>query len=162
MQLLLQVFHANTHPQVDEAGTREAGVAARIDPGERREVDRGVEGDVVIAAAASDPEADGGDLLALHINPGHPGLPLPVQAMRGEEVDPRYDIYSLGAIGYECLAGAPPYTGSDQKEVLIKQCLEDPAPLLGLLPASETSAEFAGFIERLMCRDRELRLPVAG
>jgi serine/threonine-protein kinase len=81
----------------------------------------------------------------------------PEQA-RGEEVDPRSDIYSLGAIAYECLAGTPPYSGSDQKEVLIKQCLEDPAPLLGLLPATEASAELAGFVERLMCRDRELRL----
>ena len=35
------------------------------------------------------------------------------EQIRGDELDARADLYSLGCMLYECLAGRPPFTGSD-------------------------------------------------
>ena len=35
------------------------------------------------------------------------------EQIRGDELDARADLYSLGCLLYECLAGRPPFTGSD-------------------------------------------------
>jgi serine/threonine protein kinase len=50
------------------------------------------------------------------------------EQIRGEELDGRADLYSLGCILYECLAGRPPFTGSDPAVVFAH--LEDDPPAL--------------------------------
>src|SRR6185312_16194196 len=50
----------------------------------------------------------------------------PEQA-RGEPLDRRSDIYSLGALAFEMLTGAPPYHGSGTFEIL-QQVLDAPVP----------------------------------
>ncbi len=57
---------------------------------------------------------------------GDPRYMSPEQA-RGETVDRRADIYSLGVIAYEMLTGNPPYAGSGTFEVLQKH-LDAPVP----------------------------------
>ncbi|MCU1277609.1 MAG: serine/threonine protein kinase with repeat, partial [bacterium] len=57
---------------------------------------------------------------------GDPRYMSPEQA-RGEKLDPRSDIYSLGAIAFEMLTGSPPYTGSGTFEIL-QQHLDAPVP----------------------------------
>ncbi len=51
----------------------------------------------------------------------------PEQAMRGP-VDQRSDLFSLGALLYECLTGTPPFSGSNKIEICTKVIHMDPAP----------------------------------
>ena len=46
----------------------------------------------------------------------------------GEEVDGRSDIYALGIVAYEMLAGHPPFTGAS-RVVVSKHIAERPAPI---------------------------------
>ncbi len=52
----------------------------------------------------------------------------------GERVGPATDVYALGLVGYESLAGRPAFSGTNPVAVALKQLREDPAPLPGDLP----------------------------
>jgi eukaryotic-like serine/threonine-protein kinase len=51
----------------------------------------------------------------------------PEQA-RGESVDARSDVYSLGCVLYEMLTGEPPFTGDSPVSVAYQHVREDPIP----------------------------------
>src|SRR5262249_15457839 len=53
---------------------------------------------------------------------------------RSEELDPRSDIYSLGIILYEMLAGKVPFEGSSPLQVMYKHNTEQPKPLSQVRP----------------------------
>jgi serine/threonine protein kinase len=57
----------------------------------------------------------------------------PEQA-RGEKLDARSDIFSLGSTFYEMLAGRPPFSGEGTAAVLTKIVSEEPEQLSGLPP----------------------------
>jgi serine/threonine-protein kinase len=71
--------------------------------------------------------AAGRSLTATGIAIGTPGYMSPEQAAGGPQVDGRSDIYSLGCVLYEMLAGEPPYTGPSAQVVMAKR-LADPVP----------------------------------
>ncbi len=64
---------------------------------------------------------------------GTPQYMSPEQA-RGEIVDARADVYSLGALLFEVLAGAAPYTGGDADTILQKVIDGPPPPLAAMQP----------------------------
>src|SRR6516162_7096014 len=59
---------------------------------------------------------------------GTPGYMCPEQA-RGEEMDGRGDLYSVGVILYELLAGRLPFAGRSTMDLLLAHVTEDPPPL---------------------------------
>jgi serine/threonine protein kinase len=60
---------------------------------------------------------------------GTPAYMSPEQALGERELDGRSDIYSLGVIGYELLAGEPPFKASNTPAMLVKHVSEAPRPL---------------------------------
>ena len=58
---------------------------------------------------------------------GTPDYMSPEQA-RGETLDPRSDIYSVGVVLYHLLAGRPPFDGDDAAEILTKHITDEPVP----------------------------------
>ncbi|MEO5858129.1 MAG: protein kinase [Pyrinomonadaceae bacterium] len=53
----------------------------------------------------------------------------PEQCSGSERADNRGDIYSLGTILYQALAGATPFTGESSSDVMMRQIEEPPPPL---------------------------------
>ena len=76
------------------------------------------------AVSVSEQEALTGAGLIL----GTPAYMSPEQADGKAEVDARSDVYALGCVFYEMLAGRPPFTGSFER-ILYQHLSETPAPL---------------------------------
>jgi non-specific serine/threonine protein kinase len=87
---------------------------------------RAVVADFGIAQAVN---AGGADKLTMTgMSLGTPHYMSPEQA-GGEEVDGRSDLYALGCMVYEMLAGVPPFTGSNAMAIVARH-LMDPVPNL--------------------------------
>jgi serine/threonine-protein kinase len=83
----------------------------------------------------------------------------PEQALGEREVDGRSDIYSLGVIGYQMLAGETPFKASNTPAMLVKHVSETPRPLALLRP--DVPAGLAYAIAKAMAKKPEDRWPDA-
>jgi eukaryotic-like serine/threonine-protein kinase len=77
------------------------------------------------------------------------------EQVRGESVDQRSDLWSLGVVLYEMLAGRRPFRGESERATLRAILLEDAEPLTGVL--GEVPAHHAAVVDRLLRKDREER-----
>jgi serine/threonine-protein kinase len=66
---------------------------------------------------------------------GTPTYMAPEQAVADPHLDHRVDIYALGAMGYELIAGRPPFTGRSPQEVLSMHVTQAPDPVDRYRPA---------------------------
>ena len=90
---------------------------------------------------------------------GTPAYMSPEQAM-GSDIDERTDVYALGCVLYEMLAGEPAFTGATSQAVVAKLVSEEPRPLRGVRPDLPPATERA--IRAALAKQPEARPRSAG
>ena len=86
---------------------------------------------------------------------GTPRYMAPEQAV-GQAVDARVDVYAVGVIAYELLAGRVPFEGDDLMAIVTKQLTEAPPPLPPSVPQP-----LAALVARLLAAKPEDRVSSA-
>ena len=78
----------------------------------------------------------------------------PEQAQGGQP-DPRSDLYSLGIVMYEMVAGDPPFSGENPVSIAYKQVHDLPEPLNRRVP--NIARAYEAIVARLLAKDPHLR-----
>ncbi len=99
---------------------------------------------------AADLRRDGGDAREGEAGIGSPAYLAPEQA-RGEPLTPQTDIYALGVTLFEMLAGAHPFAGGNEVQLLYKQ-INEPLPPLTTV-ADKARTEVNNVIQRATAKD---------
>src|SRR5687767_38987 len=142
---------------VEDAVRMAVEVAAALDYAHRKDVihrdikpenillheGRAMVADFGIALAASRAGAD--RLTGTGLSLGTPRYMSPEQAMGDRQITPRSDIYALGCVVYEMLAGTPPYTGPSAQAVVARALSDSPPPIRTARPAVPPAVERAVF-----------------
>jgi tRNA A-37 threonylcarbamoyl transferase component Bud32 len=74
---------------------------------------------------------------------GTPAYMAPEQAAADPHLDHRVDIYAVGVMGYELLAGRPPFVGGSPQQVLAAHVTQAPEPLSRFRPGVSPALESA-------------------
>jgi serine/threonine-protein kinase len=114
--------------------------------------------DFGIALAVS--QAGGNRLTETGLSLGTPYYMSPEQAEGERHIDGRADVYSLGCVAYEMLAGMPPFQGPTAQAVLTAVLTAQPASLTGRRPA--VPAHLAAAIHTAMEKIPADRFATAG
>jgi serine/threonine-protein kinase len=94
-------------------------------------------------------EAGGEKVTATGMAVGTPAYMSPEQAS-GEEVEARSDLYALGCVLYEMLAGEPPLVGTTPQSTAAKRLTDRPTPLPAL--RDTVSPELGQVVEKVLSR----------
>lgn len=102
---------------------------------------------------------DGGE--SLHLTKtgevfGSPFYMSPEQC-RGEKVDARSDVYSMGCLMYEVIAGKPPIVGANLMETLYRQLSEVPASFSVSCPESKVPERLEAIVFKAFAKDPAMR-----
>jgi hypothetical protein len=108
--------------------------------------------DFGIASAAGETALTGGDLLgtAAYLAP---------ERVLGHDATPAADVYALGVLLYELLAGRPPFAGDSGPALAMAQVHARPAPLGTVAP--QVPPALAAACERALAKDPAARPPSA-
>lgn len=84
------------------------------------------------------------------------------ELIQGKKADERSDIYSLGCIFYECLAGHPPYQGGTIMQTM-EMHVKEPVPVFEFLEVDEAEEELVekinAFLRRALAKSPSERFP---
>jgi eukaryotic-like serine/threonine-protein kinase len=94
--------------------------------------------------------AGGGTLTGTGVAIGTPAYMSPEQAAGSREVDGRSDLYALGCVLYEMLAGQPPFTGPTVESVVHQHLAAEPPSITSIRPA--VPAAVAAALQRALAK----------
>src|SRR2546426_1779713 len=101
----------------------------------------------------------GGRLTDTGLALGTPGYMSPEQAAGERHVDARADVYALAVVGYEMLAGFPPFAGPTAQALIAAHLTATPKPLTDARP--EAPLAVVNAIARALAKDPNARLRTA-
>ncbi|MEP6573764.1 MAG: serine/threonine-protein kinase [Gemmatimonadota bacterium] len=84
----------------------------------------------------------------------------PEQVGASDDIDHRTDIYSLGCVLFECLAGRPPFTHGNETTILQMHRLQEAPDLLAIRP--DLPPLLTRIVARALLKAKEDRWPTAG
>jgi serine/threonine protein kinase len=87
---------------------------------------------------------------------GTPAYMAPEQS-RNQGLDARTDLYALGVLLYEMLAGLPPFSGQSSLQIMLKHIQEEPARLRDILPPSALPEQLEDLVHDMMSKERDAR-----
>jgi serine/threonine protein kinase len=104
-------------------------------------------------------EAGGLTLTGTGVVIGTPQYMSPEQAMgkRGDELDGRSDLYSLGVVMYQMLSGDLPFKADTTMAMILAHLQTPPAELRTIHPELKIPAPVAAVVMRLLEKNRDLR-----
>jgi len=82
------------------------------------------------------------------------------EQIRGDEVDGRADVYSLGCVLFEAISGRPPFRRETEVATLYAHLEQDPPALSSVAPGSP--ADLDGVVARALAKDPSERQATAG
>ena len=88
---------------------------------------------------------------------GTPAYVAPEQAIDAAKVDTRADIYSLGVVLFEMIAGKPPFEGPNAPQILAQTLSDDPFPDIRDYN-TEVKPMLAVLIRRMCVKERDRRI----
>jgi hypothetical protein len=100
-------------------------------------------------------EGEGAALTTTDTAAGTPAYMAPEQAL-GKDVGPWTDLYAVGVIAYELLAGRPPFHDTDVPLALALRHVREPVPpLRSIVP--DVDPKLAAWVERMLAKDPRAR-----
>jgi serine/threonine-protein kinase len=91
---------------------------------------------------------------------GTPAYMSPEQAAAERNLDGRSDVYSLGCVCHEMLAGRPPFNGTSAIAIIRQHIVSPPPPLVGARAALPDAV--IGAVARALAKDPAERFATAG
>jgi eukaryotic-like serine/threonine-protein kinase len=91
---------------------------------------------------------------------GTPAYMAPEQARADRDIDARADLFSLGAVLFECLTGRPAFAGDHLMAMLAKVVFEDVPRVRSIVPGVPAAVD--ALVDRLLAKDPNTRPADAG